>query len=290
MKFYIFGSANFFQKSFQKKIIEIANQVSTTTNTDDLVVALYVVPKSNWSGGTAYAQGWSTLNKFRTGRGKWNITQQYNTPKDLPAQFKLIRLLLRHNFSNYPLRERDYYGWEHNYGTFYDHFAFLFAHELHHFRRFHLGFHPGEGENSANKWALQRVKSLNFNVESKKLKTLKKKRSKKKTLVFQHVLNPKDFIDMNALPGETGWKQVLNSLFLNISPQKKKQYVEEKLSQFEKLRSLAPGSKLTIHYDPKQKYTGQAATLVRPLRKNSFRIVIRTNDGKEWRWPMAWLK
>ena len=290
MKFYIFHSDTFSQKSFQKKIFEIAEQVSATTNTDDLVVAMYVVPKSNWSGGTAYAQGWSNPNDFRTGRGKWKITQLYYIPKDLPKKFKLIRLLLRHNVSNYPLKERDYYGWEHNYGSFYDHFAFLFAHELHHFRRFHSGFHPGEGENSANKWALKHVQDLNFRVESKKLRTLKKKHTKKKTLVFQQVFNPKDFIDRNAWSGEINWKQVLNTLFLNISPQKKQQYVAEKLAHFEKLRSQTPGSVLLVSYDPKQKYTGQTAILLRSLRRNSIRIVIRTKDGKEWRWPMAWLK
>ena len=61
---------------------------------------------------------------------------------------------------------------------------------------------------------------------------------------------------------------------------------------FAHLRSLPPGEQLVITRDdnPRSGYVGLRAVKIRTLRRNSFRIAIRTPDGKEWHWPMQWLQ
>ena len=59
--------------------------------------------------------------------------------------------------------------------SFLDQLAFLYAHELHHFRRYHLRMHRGEGEQSANRWALNYVISLGFRVTGSRNSQPKKK-------------------------------------------------------------------------------------------------------------------
>jgi len=290
MKFYLFspwGIAKYTE--FQKEEIEaILRKVADGTDTNDLVVVLYLTHNSRWTGGTAYVKSWMTPTRFKPVRGKWRIFSHFPTPQDLPRRFKLIRMHLRGNSRLYPLQEQDMYKWRHRYLSFDDHLAHLFAHELHHYRRFYLGFHPGEGENGANKWALKRVIALGFKVQSEKLPT-KKKKQKKKTINFSAVLNPLDFVKTSSLKGQINWSNVFTSIALNVNKRQKKKYIENKLHHFEQLRALAPGTKLVVSYDPAQKYAGQLVSIVRTMRRNSVRIVVRTDDGKEWRWPMAWL-
>lgn len=291
MKFYLFtpsGTEKY--PEFQRDKIEATlRKVADGTDTKGLVVVLYLTRNSRWTGGTAYVRAWLTPARFKPVRGKWRIFSHFPTPQDLPRRFKLVRMHLRANTALYPLQEQDQYKWKHRYLSFNDHLAHLFAHELHHYRRFHLGFHPGEGENGANKWALKRVTSLGFKVQSEKLPVEKRKR-KKKVIDFSAVLNPMDFVRMGGLKGQINWKNVFTGIAVNASSRQKKKYIEKKLHHFEKLRALASGTKLVVSYDPSEKYTGQNVTIVRTMRRNSVRIVVRTDDGKEWRWPMAWLR
>jgi hypothetical protein len=141
----------------------------------------------------------------------------------------------------------DRYGWKLTYPSLLDHIAFLFAHELHHYRRFHLGLHKREGENLANKWALERVQQLNFEVDGIKLLPPKKKKK------------PASFFSSNIF------------------------------DPYKKFRVLTAGNRLLIKYDPKGNYLNQIVTVVRPLRKNSRRVVVETADGKQWRWPLEWI-
>ncbi|NIA28691.1 MAG: hypothetical protein GWP06_02110 [Actinobacteria bacterium] len=290
MKFYLFAPPESAKRpEFHKDKIEATLQkVADGTDTSDLVVALYLTHNSRWTGGTAYVRSWLTPAHFKPVRGKWRVFSRFFTPRDLPRHFKLIRMHLRGNTALYPIQEQDQYKWKHRYFSFNDHLAHLFAHELHHYRRFHLGFHPGEGENGANKWALKRVTTLGFKVQSEKLPT-KKKKQKKKTINFSAVLNPMDFVRTGGLKGQINWENVFTGIALNTNRRQKKKYIEKKLHHFEKLRALAPGTKLMVSYDPSQKYTEQFVTIVRTMRRNSVRIVVRTDDGREWRWPMAWL-
>ena len=249
---YLFSNAGNLLRTgmHSRDILNILQTVANKTDTRDLVVSLYLLRGRHENRGTAYVKGWMTPTHFTTTRGKWSITSQWAIPPDLPPKFKLIRMRLDGNKSLFPRTEKDRYGWEFRYATFQDHLATLFAHELHHYRRFHLGFHPREGEYSANLWALRLVRDLGFCVEGKKLR--KKRR-----------------------------KQSSRTYLLRKFPQ------HDPFSNFRQLRS---GAQLIVMHDPHGKYLGQNVTVVRPIRSNSIRIVVQTSDGKIWRWPMKWLE
>lgn len=282
MKIYIFNDSATITKSIYSEMTSIIERVSNETDVSDLVVSVYFSKSTAWTGGVAMVRQWQSPPKFINRRGRWNITCRFGTPTDLPSNFKLIRLLLPANLSIYPKTETDIYHWQHTFATWQDHLAHLYAHELHHFRRYHLGLHPREGEHSANRWAQQTVDRLEFNVKSERLKTVPKK-VKKKTITFSMVVNPMDF-------GYASMDRIsMAKLTFSLSTKTKKKYTTEKLKQFDQLRQLAPGETVNIAFDPTQRYLGQKATVIRVMRKNSVRMVIRTQDGKEWRWPLAWL-
>ncbi len=247
MKVHIFSDENpsrYFEIDLDQ-IKHVVETVARDTEAGDLVLAIYFLKKSPWIGGT-YFRNWMEPADFITGRGRWNITKKFQHSIQLPVKYKLIRLLFDLRMNTYPLTQNDRYGWIIKYESFSDHLAFLLAHELHHFRRYHLGMHVKEGEQSANKWALNHTYGLGFNVSGRKISGHKKK------------------------------KHFNNHIFSKFDP-------------YKKFRNLNTGSKLLIHFDPHGRYLNECAEVVRPIRGNSKRIVIKTSDGKAWRWPMDWL-
>ena len=251
MKIYLFSSpASPLKAGIDRtNITNILHSVAENTETQELVTALYLLPGRHQTRGTAYVRGWMNPKHFVTGRGHWACTRSFALPGDLPEKFKLIRLRLDANPKHYPREERDVYHWTFQYPTFEDHLANLFSHELHHFRRFHLNLHPGEGEQRANRWALEHCRQLGFDVEGKRETT-------------------------------TGNRKNLPGIF-RLHPI---------LDPFRDFRDLKPGHRLIIHTDPKGRYAGQQATLKKRLHRNAKRLVIETTDGRQWRWPMQWLK
>jgi hypothetical protein len=233
----------------REAVLSILERVAEGTDTRDLVVALYRVAGRHQCRGTAYVDHWVTPEAFLADRGSWKLTKRFGVPPDLPGRFKLIRMRLDGDLRFFPRTERDGYHWEFRYDSFEDQLAVLFAHELHHFRRHHLGLHPRGGERSANRWALSRAQEAGFPASGKQLPVRKPRFSSRKFL-------------LRHLPH---------------------------LDPFAEFRPLRPGCRLLISRDPNGKYLGQAAELVRPVRSNSKRLVVRTEDGKVWRWPMAWL-
>ncbi len=285
MKIYIYSTSSLDGDINERRIRRTMEHIAEETETADLVVVLFLPAQSSWTGGVAYANHWLYPKHFVPSRGKW-ARHTGPLPADLPERYKLIRMLLVPKSARYPRRETDRYHWQHNYAMFYDHLAHLFAHELHHFRRYHLHLHPGEGEHSANKWALNHVQKLGYQVTSQKKVFKKKRRAGHQQPSLAKVFNPVDF-GVDHAP--TSLNTALAKIALNLSPKKQQKYIDEKITHFEELRSLPPGTRLYITFDPSHIYDQQTATLVRPMRRNSVRIVIRTQDGKEWRWPMAWL-
>ncbi len=245
MKLYCFGLDQ--TPCNAQVIFDVLNKVSAGTDTRDLIVAFYSqnhLPHHHR--GRACVAQWVAPGQFTTARGYWQITKQWHTPKDLPEQFKLIRMLLVADPRLYPKKETDIYGWQFKYNAFEDHLALLYAHELHHFRRYHLGLHPKEGEQKANQWALQHCQSLGFHVTGQR--------------IFKNAFK------------------------------KKKSYRHMFSDPFKSFRDVKAGEKVQIIKDPLNRYTGQDAEVIRTIRSNSKRMVIRTSDGKSWRWPMNWLK
>lgn len=226
----------------------IFEKIATGTDTRDLVVSCYFLSRSRWYGGSAYVRNWILPNEFSTSRGKWRFTRYFPRPDDLPARFKLIRLLVVQNLltNHFPLKLKDGYGWEFEYQNEESYLALLFAHELHHFRRYHLGLHPGEGEKSANRWALKHVQQLGFPVSGRVRKQPGRKRLKPSKRFFWH-------------------------------------------DQYAEFRTLVAGNQVYIRHDPRGKYSSKIATVLRPIRSNSKRIAIQTDDKKAWLWPMEWL-
>ncbi len=248
MKSYIFNTQS--DNIDTQKILRCLNLTASSTNTSGLIVALYLLPGVNKIRGTAYVHRALTPRNFTSGRGKWAFTRKFPVPEDLPDTFTLIRLRIDCNSTHYPHIEKDIYGWEFLYPSFIDHLATLFAHELHHFRRYHLNLHPGEGEQSANKWAVQHVQYLGYEIEARKIK----KRNRKK---------------------------ISYSTFLKKFP---------RVDPYADFRDLQADDKVWIRHDPSRKYLNQTATVKRPIRSNSKRLVIQTQDGKSWRWPMEWVE
>ena len=292
MRFYCFAAPNTIKQLQREKtdFVSILERIAADTDTRELVVVLYLFLRSDWFGGTAYVRQWLTPNKFFAARGKWRIKPQPSLPKDLPQQFKLIRLALPARVSGrYPLLEKDTYRWQHFYHGFDDHLAFLFAHELHHFRRFHLGYHPRQGEHAANSWALQRVQECGFRVKSEKPKMVRKKHRLTRQPTFLQVVNPMDFSCGHKNSVFAHWRQMIAGIMGEFDVQARRRYVAEKMQHFARLRQMPVGARLWISYDPSQRYSRQSVCLIRPLRKDSLRIIVETEDGKKWRWPMAWL-
>lgn len=233
-----------------RSISDVIDRVASETATQDLVVALYLLPGVYHSRGSAYVRQWFHPTDFTTGQGRWSFTKSWVVPTDLPDRYKLIRMRLDDSPRHFPKTERDTYEWEFKYPSFEDHLATLFAHELHHYRRFHLNLHPGEGEQSANRWALKHVQNLGFPVEGKRLPV---RRKKKRTVSF------------------------LNKKLTALDP-------------FIEFRTIKPDSSCFIKNDPRGKYMGERVRVIRPLRSNAKRLVIETHDGKVWRWPVTWLE
>ena len=252
MKTYIFYHSQFMSYcSFNETEIEQTLQhVARGTDTGDLVVALYLLPGVHQSRGTAHVRTWMSPRSFIARNGKWTCSKKWPVPADLPGRFKLIRMRLDGRDRLYPRTDHDTYFWEFRYRSFTDHLATLFAHELHHFRRYHHDMHPREGEQSANRWALNHVRKLGYHVEGKKVEQRRKWRRR---------------------------QTILRKTFPRPDP-------------FVRFRNLAAGAQVVITHDPGHRYDRQTVTVVRPIRSNSKRMVVRTGDEKIWRWPMAWLK
>jgi len=273
-----------------EQLQRLMERIAAGSETADLVVAVHLVHRSSWSGGTAYVRQWHHPAHFYARSGKWHLREAWKLPADLPPRFKLIRLLLADDRTVYPMQEVDRYGWEHRFGSFGDHLAFFFAHELHHFRRFHLGLHPGEGEHSANSWAVERCRALGFDVVSARLpqRPRKKKRGPARPTFWQ-VLNPADFLP--TAQASLLWRSsgALLGMMVRLRCGNQRHYIATKLGHIEQLSRTLPGTQLWITFDPQRRYQDAPVRLVRQLRRPSLRAVIETRDGKIWRWPLSWL-
>lgn len=247
MRLYLYNTPDSLDK---QKITNLMHEVAKETDTADLVTAVYFLPGKNQVRGVAMARHWIDADGFCTPRGAWNFTERFGAPDDLPEKYKLIRIRMDNQPGHYPRREQDIYGWRFLYHSVEEHLMRLFAHELHHFRRFHLDLHPHEGEQKANQWSVKRLMEMGVDLQ------------------FERVIRKKP-------------KPSLLKRWAGQFPQ---------IDPYSRIRSLAAGTLLKIIHDPKNRYAGHHAEIVRKARSHSKRVVIRTPDGKEWRWPMAWLE
>ena len=293
MKVYIFSDKRALARTggTAGDLERMLEELALDTDTSDLVAAIYLFSgQSVWE---AHAVGEVIgPERFARERGYWRFIVQSGTPEDLPERFYLVRIALGLR-RRYPATETDIYNWEMTFEDFRDHLAYTFAHELHHFRRDHLGLHAGEGEHSAIKWAIDRVQRAGFNVGGIRLPTRRRRKGKKRLLRLPLELRPEllrrvklsaSHLSREDLRELDRW---IRSRLLTVGRQTRDGRLRE---HAERLRVLPDGTPLlVVHDDDPDGYTGQTAVKVRNLRRNSKRMVIRTADGEEWHYLMEWL-
>lgn len=292
MKAYVFSDKGAIEKSGldEKGVLNVLERVARTTDTDDLVVAVYLLNgHSNWKG-LCKVGGLARGDFARKSRG-WSFVKRFPLPDDLPRRFQLIRLSFG-MAGTYPQNVSDVYGWEVHCPNFAGHLAYTFAHELHHFRRYHLRMHPGEGEQRACQWALTRMVEARFPVRGERVRM--RRRRAPKAIKLKVRANPELLEAVKTDARRLGIEDL----------QELQRWTRERIAaaragtpptQLEKhmnrLRELPAGARVLITGDDRRGlYLGQRAVKVRTLRRSSTRMVIRTADGQEWRWPMQWLE
>ena len=277
----------------QENVNAVLARVAATTDTTDLVVAIYLFDNSSvWRGHEI--SKWLGQADFHQYAGRsLAFIRDFDVPKDLPEKFKLIRMAF--GLSRRYCKSRVLmYGWRLRFDSFEDHVAYLFAHELHHFRRFHLRLHHREGEQSACKWAMERVKEEGFVVDAVRERNRKRKKAKRKTIRILSRSNPKLLrrvkVSVSYLCPEDllELERWIYTRRAKLSRQNKQIKMEE---HYEKLRSLPEGAIVKIISDKNSSspYIDQTAIKIGTLKRNSYRLAVRTPDGVEWDWPMGWL-
>ena len=149
MQLHIFGLSeqNGLTEISRQTVLNTCYHIAESTDTSCLVTALYFIPGVKLTRGV-YIRQWMDPHIFQTGRGKWAFTRRFPVPENLPDRFRLIRMRLDGRVGQFPREDDDAYGWRFKYQRPEDHLAALLAHELHHYRRYHLNLHEKEGEQS----------------------------------------------------------------------------------------------------------------------------------------------
>ena len=282
MKVYVFSDPMALRKllTSEEEVEQILNQVAEGTETTELVVAVYLSSAETWLG--SYWRAWQDRIQFHKRRGKWAITTRFDIPADVPNRYRLIRLCIGAGLAPYPRRLEDAYGFRYRYASFRDHLADLFAHELHHYRRYHLGFHPREGEVSACRWALQHVTTLGFRVEG----SYTRRRPRRST-----VPPPSEswLLEVTRLAIERLSADGLRAVSLWCWKREKELEeleLECKLEhRYKKIRALPAGARLVMGPSPAYPY-GERVALVRARRKYA---TVQLQDGTHWNEDMAFL-
>jgi len=294
MRAYIFAEKSALTRTGcdETEIVRIMDDLAVDTDTTDLVVALYLFSRQTvWE---AHATGEQIgREKFTPGRGFWRFATHFGTPEDLPDRFYLVRIALGLR-TRYPATETDCYGWEMTFEAFRDHLAYTFAHELHHFRRDNHGLHHREGEHSAVRWALDRVRRAGYYVSGLRLPVRKRRRPKRRVLRLPSELRP-DLLRRLKLSASHLCAADLRELdrwirrrLAAVARQGREGRLE---AHYAMLKGLPAGTAMRIRKDDDDDgYAGQIAVKVRNLKRGSPRMLVRTADGQEWHWPMEWLE
>jgi hypothetical protein len=287
MRLYFQGDPVPHRELFRRHVEDVLDRIAQTTDTRDLVVAVYAGPGQRWHGELTSTQLLSRQDFSRQSRS-WPSIAKQGTPEGLPEQFFLVRLSLDVAGRS---RTESVYGWRIRFGGLLDHVAYLFAHELHHFRRYGLWLHPGEGERSACRWGVRRAKEAGFAVDGHPVRT---RRTREPAALRLSVGSNKPLLRRIQIrasrlaPSDlTSLAQWVQRRLAALADQtRRKQWAEH----FEALRSLPVGAPVLITSNlGGQRYAGQVATKLRTLKRGSHRMAIRTSDGRKWRWAMRFL-
>jgi hypothetical protein len=181
------------------------------------------------------------------------------------------------------------YGMYLRWRSFLDSLAFVFAHELHHYRRHHLGLHPGEGEVSADRWALERVRQAGFAVDGQRVATARRKRPQHADASAAEVVRLMNLLGQSMKLGPEEFSDLAKRI--NQTPAGR---AAVRAMHYEQLRQLPENAPVRIRCTGPRLtdtlYTGQIAHKVRTPRRGSYRMPIRFANGQQFYWPMEWLE
>ncbi|MBL7222952.1 MAG: hypothetical protein ISS72_03780 [Candidatus Brocadiae bacterium] len=273
-------------------ITHVVERISGATDTNELVVAVYLQTKgAAWRG--EYCKVGRILSPwdFVPRSGHFSMAKAFGTPDGLPDKYVLIRMLFGTG-ARYPKSCHDSYGWTLDVESFEEHLAYLFAHELHHYRRHHLGLHPREGEQSANKWALARLNEVGYAIVHSRTAT-RKRRPGRKTMRIPAGRNPELLRNLKLGASHLGFED-LSELHAWIASRRKgmAQHLEQESREprHEALRGLPDGTALRIRSSRRDKDNGKIVKKVRTPRRDSRRMVVEFPDGSRYYYPMDWLE
>lgn len=167
--------------------------------------------------------------------------------------------------------------------------AFLFAHELHHYRRYHLGLHPGEGEVSADRWALERVRQAGFAVQAKRVAVTGRKRRPRVAADDAQAARQLMMLGRHAGMGLRELADQARRLDQQVAGRD-----VSKALHYELLRRLPDNTPLRIcragSAANDAMHVGQIVRKIRTPRGGSYRMPVRFADGRQFYWPMEWLE
>jgi len=273
----------------EARIRPIFDSVAGDTNTHDLVVALYLIGDPTDHAGECVTRP-SSPTSFIRRRGRWAISSRFALPPMLPNAFYLIRMRLGVPAS-YPVNREDRYGWFFRPKNLEEDCAVLFAHELHHFRRHHLGLHPGEGEQSADAWSVEHLRRLGYNVEggrryypSVRLVIPDAVRQRLPTEGAPDLVTRLKEDTARLCEADLRELQAhIGSRLLKFSELQSERQMNERVDL---IRRLSTGARVKVRLDPKHKYKGCVAVILGAPPMDARDVLVRMPDGKEWYFPM----
>ena len=269
-------------------IRSVLGAVAEGTNHDKLVVAVYLLDDATTWRGVMYNAALAPRAFCNSGR-TWSFVTRFETPTALPARYGLIRMAFGAH-APHPRIQTCRYGWEYVFESFRHSLALMFAHELHHYRRHHLGLHPRGGEQSAIKWSLVRTREAGFPVEARRTKCRAKSRRKPDGVptgtnpsllgTCKRLITGLSVQDLQALQG---W---IDSRILSAEDAERQRRHHE---HYAHLRSASAGTRLHISRKAPDERAGQPVSKVRNLR-GSENMLVSTDAGVTLRCPMVWLE
>jgi hypothetical protein len=235
----------------RSRIEGLLRRVAEATDTTGLIVITEVSSRNAGWGGS-FCMREVTPERLARMKGVWREAHSSGVPPGLPSSFRLIEMRIGSRGEKYPRIEYNRNGFKLWFKDFSAHLAYLFAHELHHYRRYCLDMHPREGEKSADRWAAARANETGYsmNLVAVKIRRRTKRRSRRR---------PAGPIAMS----ETDWNEIKN---------------------------LPSGSPVCVtRTDNRKLPVGTMVQFIRPMRA-SYRALVRDPAGDERLVPIEWLR
>jgi hypothetical protein len=230
----------------------LMHRVAADTQTEGLIAILSLESsRKRWGG--AFYPGDVVPARMQRLRGPWRTEHPDGIPPGLPDKFRLIEVHIGTRGASYPRTDHNRNGFKLWFSSFDSHLAYIFAHELHHYRKHHLGLHPRQGEKGADRWAAARVCELGMPLEMTAFKPRRRLFRRRR----------------KSQPQPTSEQQQL---------------------RWERIRALSPGTSIRLtKSDNRAIPPGIQFSFVRPLR-GSYRVLVQGPAGADICVPIDWVE